>query len=244
VQIIFADENLMTHPGDFWSDIKTTGGVGQEGGVLFPNSKKPERLMHRIIGLNTQEGDLVLDSFLGSGTTAAVAQKMRRRWIGIEMGDHAETLCVPRLRNVIAGEQSGVSEAVAWQGGGGFTFYRLGEPAFDAEGRIRAGISFAHLAAHVWFSEAGAPLQGEAASPFLGVHDGTGYALLYNGVLGDKRPQGGNVLTNATLALIREAGGGFGGPLVVYGEASRLSEARLRAEGINFKQTPYDVRAR
>src|SRR3546814_868691 len=82
------------------------------------------------------------------------------------------------------------------------------------------------------------------SSPFLGTHDGRGYALLYNGVLGDKRPQGGNVLTNATLGLIREAAGGFAGPMTIYGEASRLSAARLKQEGIDFRQTPYDVKAR
>lgn len=86
--------------------------------------------------------------------------------------------------------------------------------------------------------------EGLKTSPFLGVHGGKGYALLYNGVLGDRRVNGGNVLTNATLALIREAGDGFAGPMIVYGEASRLSAARLKAEAIVFKQTPYDVKAR
>src|SRR3546814_1413108 len=106
------------------------------------------------------------------------------------------------------GEQGGISQGLGWQGGGGFTFYRLGEPAFDADGRIKAGISFASLAAHVWFSETGTPLSSLASpSPFLGMHDGRGYALLYNGVLGDKRPQGGNVLNTETLGLIREAAG-------------------------------------
>jgi adenine-specific DNA-methyltransferase len=205
---------------------------------------KPERLIQRIFHVATNPGDLVLDSFLGSGTTAAVAHKMGRRWIGIEMGDHAVTHCAPRLRKVIEGEQGGISEAVGWQGGGGFTFYRLGETVFDADGRTQAGIGFGSLAAHVWFSETGVALSEPPTSLFLGRHEGRGYALLYNGVLGDKRPQGGNVLTNATLALIRDASGGHDGPLTVYGEASRLSEARLRAEGIIFKQTPYDVKAR
>jgi adenine-specific DNA-methyltransferase len=244
IQVIFADENLMTHPGDFWPDIKTTGGVGQEGGVLFPNSKKPERLIERIISLGTEPNDIILDSFVGSGTTAAVAHKMGRRWVGIEMGDHAETLCVPRLNNVIDGEQGGISQSVGWQGGGGFSFYRLGEAIFDADGKLAPGIKFAPLAAHVWFAETGIALPTPATSAFLGDHNGTGYALLYNGVLGDKRPQGGNVLTNATLALIREAAKGFAGQMLVYGESSRLSAARLKAENIVFKQTPYDVKAR
>lgn len=215
---------------------------GQEKKFAFP---KPEGFVGFVIEAATNPGDLVLDSFVGSGTTAAVAQKMGRRWIGIEMGEHAITHCAPRLTKVIEGEQGGISKAVDWRGGGGFAFYRLGEPVFDADGRIKAGISFASLAAHIWFSETGTPLSFLAGpSPFLGTHDGRGYALLYNGILGDKRPQGGNVLTNATLDLIRAAAGGFAGPMTIYGEASRLSAARLKQEGIDFRQTPYDVKAR
>ncbi len=86
---------------------------------------KPERLMEHIMILATKEGDLVLDSFLGSGTTAAVAQKMGRRWIGIELGDHCYTHCKPRLDKVIDGEQGGISKAVGWTGGGGYKFYEL-----------------------------------------------------------------------------------------------------------------------
>ena len=126
VQIIFADWNLYQNPGDLWLDIKTTGGVGQEGGVLFTNSKKPEKLIKRIIGMCTKEGDLVLDSFLGSGTTCAVAHKMKRRWIGIEMGDHAYSHCKKRLDSVIEGKDAtGITKEVNWQGGGGYKFYEL-----------------------------------------------------------------------------------------------------------------------
>lgn len=89
------------------------------------STPKPERLLQRIILLATQENDLILDSFLGSGTTAAVAHKMRRRWIGIEMGNHAYTHCKVRLDKVVDGEQSGISKAVNWQGGGGYHFYEL-----------------------------------------------------------------------------------------------------------------------
>src|SRR5271166_662301 len=90
---------------------------------LFPENPfgtpKPERLLHRIIALSTREGDVVLDSFLGSGTTAAVAHKTGRRYIGIEMGEHAITHCVPRLKKVVDGEQGGISDDVGWKGGGG-----------------------------------------------------------------------------------------------------------------------------
>jgi len=123
-KIIFADQYLTTSPGDLWLDIKTTG-LDNEGVVAFKNSKKPEKLIRRIILLNTKENDIVLDSFLGSGTTAAVAHKMKRRWIGVELGDHAYTHCAVRLQGVIDGEQSGVSKVQNWHGGGGFKFYEL-----------------------------------------------------------------------------------------------------------------------
>lgn len=109
---------------DIWNDISIEG-LAKEGGVDFPRGKKPEKLIQRCLELSTQKGDLVLDSFLGSGTTAAVAHKMGRRYIGIELGDHCYTHCIPRLEAVIDGEQSGISKAVGWKGGGGFKFYKL-----------------------------------------------------------------------------------------------------------------------
>lgn len=89
------------------------------------DTPKPERLIQRILQIATNPGDLVLDSFLGSGTTAAVAHKMGRRWIGIELGDHAYSHCYPRLKAVCDGEQGGISKTQGWQGGGGFKFYEL-----------------------------------------------------------------------------------------------------------------------
>lgn len=86
---------------------------------------KPERLIERVIHLATNEGDFILDSFLGSGTTSAVAHKMGRKHIGIELGEHAKTHCYPRLKAVVEGEQGGISKALNWQGGGGFKFYTL-----------------------------------------------------------------------------------------------------------------------
>lgn len=100
--------------------------IANEGGVYFPRSKKPEQLLHRIIEMSTEPGDIVLDSFLGSGTTAAVAHKMGRRYIGIEMGEHAYTHCKTRLDAVIAGDDLlGITKTLDWQGGGGYRFYEL-----------------------------------------------------------------------------------------------------------------------
>lgn len=100
--------------------------IANEGGVYFPRGKKPEQLLRRIIEMSTEPGDIILDSFLGSGTTAAVAHKMGRRWIGIEFGDQAYTHCKPRLDSVINGTESlGITKAVGWKGGGGYKFYEL-----------------------------------------------------------------------------------------------------------------------
>jgi len=217
-------------------------------GVEVFDTVKPEQLLQRVFDIATNEDDIVLDSFLGSGTTAAVAHKMGRRYIGIEMGDHAISHCAPRLKKVIEGEQGGISESVGWTGGGGFRFYRLGPPVFDEAGQIRSDIKFPVLAAHVWFSETGVPWRGKGKSPLLGIHDGRAYALLYNGILGDKRPEFGNVLTRVTLGIIKEKiakkDPSFAGEITVYGELSRLAPATLDRMGIDFKQTPYDVKAR
>mgnify|MGYP000997672395 FL=1 len=125
-QVIFSDDYLEYNPGDFWTDIKTTGLDNEGAGVEFKNSKKPEALISRILEMITNENDLVLDSFLGSGTTAAVAHKMNRKYIGIEMGEHAYTHCKVRLDKVISGEdKGGITKNVNWQGGGAYRFYEL-----------------------------------------------------------------------------------------------------------------------
>lgn len=170
---------------------------------------------------------------------------MGRRWIGIEMGEHAETHCLPRLEKVVAGEPGGISQAVGWQGGGGFSYLKLGEPAFLEDGRINPAIRFATLAGYLWFLETGAPHPtGRFDSPLLGIEGDAAYVLLYNGILGDRRPQGGNVLTSVVWPFIRALAPQHAGRWVIYGEASRLAEARRRALGIAFRQIPYDIRMR
>ncbi len=201
---------------------------------------KPERLIQRILILSTKIGDLVLDSFLGSGTTCAVAQKMGRRYIGIEMGEHAITHCVPRMKAVIDGEQGGISKAINWNGGGGYTFYNLGETIFDENGNINKQVDFKTLASHVWFTETKTPLANYEKSPLLGIHNGVAYYLLFNGILGDKKPDGGNVLTQKVLDSLPV----YEGKKIIYGEATRMNSEKLKTNNIVFKQTPYDVKAR
>ena len=209
--------------------------LGKEDAFATP---KPERLLQRILTIATNPGDLVLDPFLGSGTTAAVAHKMGRRWIGIEMGEHAVTHCVPRLKKVVDGEQGGISAAVNWKGGGGFQFYKLGPTIFDENDMISEGIRFAHLAAHVWFTETHTPLLKAAKSPLLGVHNGTAVYLLFNGILGDQRLTGGNVLTAAVLRKLPP----HDGPKLIYAEMTNLPAAELRRHKIELKQTPCEIR--
>lgn len=130
---IFASDEACLPPETFWTfeEAGSNRLSKQEIKALFKDSKsfetpKPEKLIQRIVNISTNEGDLVLDSFLGSGTTAAVAQKMGRKYIGIELGNHAYTHCYPRLKMVTDGtDQGGISKAQNWKGGGGFRFYEL-----------------------------------------------------------------------------------------------------------------------
>lgn len=247
-KVLFADQYLTVHLGDFWGDIKTTG-LDNEGGVDFPKGKKPEKLIERIFTACTKPNDLILDSFLGSGTTAAVAHKMNRRYIGIEIGEHAKTHVIPRLQKVIEGEQGGISKATNWQGGGSFRFCELGETVFDEFGAINPLIKFDDLAAHIWYAENYFPLplrQNAQKSSFLGTHNGKAFYLLFNGILKDKRPNGGNVLTSLMLKELPQLDefvqAGF--EIVVYGEGCRLASKKLAEYNITFKLIPHDVSAK
>lgn len=132
---------------NLWSDIPYNG-IAREGAVEFKNGKKPERLIARCIDLTTNPGDLVLDSFAGSGTTGAVAHKMGRRWIMVELGDHCTTHIMPRLRHVIDGtDQGGISKAVSWRGGGGFRYYEIAPSLLEKDKWGREVISKEYNAA-------------------------------------------------------------------------------------------------
>ncbi|NOU01874.1 MAG: site-specific DNA-methyltransferase [Gallionella sp.] len=241
----------VVQPIDNFYDFSSQfGNCRHEGGVEFRSGKKPENYVKKMLDLFSQPGDLVLDSFLGSGTTAAVAHKTARPYIGIEFGEQATTHCVPRLLSVIEGDRTGVALDVDWQGGGGFRLCTLGEAAFDEHGRINAAVKFSTLAAFVWHFETGipslqpsSPRASSGNTPLLGIYNGTAYYLLYNGILGDRKPSSGNVLTHAVLQAINEICP-HAGHKIIYGETTRLGAARLAAENITFKQIPYDVKMR
>lgn len=128
IKRVYSDQKFVEDLGmllcDFWDDIDFQN-TQNEGGISFPTAKKPEMLLYRIIDMCTKSGDIVMDFFLGSGTTAAVSHKMNRRYIGVEQLDYGENDCVVRLNNVINGEQSGASKGIGWQGGGSFVYCEL-----------------------------------------------------------------------------------------------------------------------
>ncbi len=133
--LMFLSDNLIYENGEYyyleglnnlWTDIQYNN-LSKEGEVDFTNAKKPEALLQRIIEISTNENDLVLDFFAGSGTTLAVAHKMKRRYIGIEQMDYIQTITKQRLAKVIDGEQGGISKSINWNGGGNFVYIELAE---------------------------------------------------------------------------------------------------------------------
>ena len=122
------DGNLVigTELGSLWTDIKWMG-IAPEGGVKLKAGKKPEKLLRRIIHMTTEPGDIILDFFMGTGTTCAVAHKMGRQYIGVEQLDYGGNSAVVRLKNVIRGDGTGISQAVNWKGGGDFVYCELKE---------------------------------------------------------------------------------------------------------------------
>jgi site-specific DNA-methyltransferase (adenine-specific)/adenine-specific DNA-methyltransferase len=211
---------------------------------------KPLRLLQRILEIGAGKDSLILDSFGGSGTTGhAVLAKNKadggsRRFIMVEMDESiCQNVTAQRLTNAVKGHKPQRGNGDEAPGlGGGFRFCTLGSPLFDEVGNIAGEVGFDDLAAHVYFAETGQPLprrSGKAkASPLLGIHEGTAVYLLYNGILGDKRVNGGNVLTSPVLATLPA----HDGPRVIYGEGNRFTRGRLKRERITFKQIPYEIK--
>jgi adenine-specific DNA-methyltransferase len=211
---------------------------------------KPLRLMQRILQLGAEKDSLIMDSFAGSNTLghavlqANAADGGSRRFITVEMiPDICRHVAAVRLRKAISGYSYQQGEnAVSVDGlGSGFTYCELAEPLFTQDGDICREVSFSDLAAHIFFTETGQPMAEQAkksVSALLGVYNGVAIYLLFNGVLGDKTINGGNILTGPILSKLPS----FDGPKVMYGEGSRLGQDRLRRENIVFKQIPYEIR--
>ncbi len=175
-RILFYADKLKNIDGRFvageplttlWDDVLSNN-LHAEGGVDFPKGKKPEGLVKRVLELTTNQGDWVLDSFAGSGTTGAVAHKMGRRWIMVELGEHCHTHIIPRLKKVIDGtDQGGISKAVEWKGGGGFRYYRLAPSLLEKDKWGNWVINREYNAAQL--AEAVCKLEGFTYAPSDGV---------------------------------------------------------------------------
>ena len=148
---IYLDNSLGQIPNDFWDNSFGTNQRGaNEIRELFDDKRvfdfpKPERLIYNLLNISTNKNDIVLDFFMGSGTTQAVAHKMNRQYIGIEQMDYIETVSVERLKKVIEGEQGGISKDVEWQGGGSFVYCELKNDAQDFLKRINNALSYEEL---------------------------------------------------------------------------------------------------
>jgi adenine-specific DNA-methyltransferase len=232
-------EGIYTQQGT--NEVREIFGDGKT--FSFP---KPSKLVAHLLQFATEPGSLVLDSFAGSGTTGHAVLKLNRqdagnrRFILVEMEPKvARGITAERVKRVGSGYKNGKGE-LAEGLGGGFRFCELGEPLFDAAGQIRESVTFAELARHVYFTETGESLPRErvSKSPLLGECRGVAIYLLFNGILGDRSANGGNVLTRAVLGKLPR----FDGPKVVYASGCLLGRDRLQAERITFRQTPYEIK--
>jgi adenine-specific DNA-methyltransferase len=224
---------------------------------MFPESKrtfntapKPLELVSDLIGFASSDGDIIMDSFAGSGTTAHAVLSINariggnRRFIAVEMvPEVAETITAQRLNRAISGyAKKGKAENPIEPLGGGFRFCRLGTPLFDEFGDIAQEVEFSDLAAHIFFSETGVPIPHRATSEYLGTHQGRAVYLLFDATNAQTpREAAGNVLTLDRLAALPAPPEGFEGLRVVYAEGCTVSADRLKAQGVVFKQIPYQV---
>ena len=236
--ILFADSVSTNEKAK--NDLK----VIFSGEVPF-ETPKPHELIQRFIQMTMNEKDsIILDSFAGSGTTGHAVLKQNvadggnRKFILVEMEEQiAASITAERVRRVAGGYTDAKGKKVPGLGSG-FQFCRLStEPLFNEFGDIRDDVTFAELADFVWFAETGMGYAGAADSPLLGTHEGRAIVLLFNGILGDRRPQGGNILTKAILDGLPK----HDGPKIIYAAATRLGSAALQRANIVFKQTPYAI---
>lgn len=234
--------NVVSVLRNFGTTEKMRGTL--EGMGIHFSYPKPVRLVQYLIRLASEKDSIILDSFAGSGTTAHAVLKQNaedggsRKFILVEMEPSiAEDITAKRVKQVAQGYTDAKGNSVEGLGGG-FQFCSMSdEPLFNEFGDIRDDVTFAQLADFVWFSEVGTGYTGKGDSPLLGVHEGRAIYLLFNGILGDRRPQGGNILTNAILEALPP----HDGPKIIYAAATKLGAGALQRANVIFKQTPYAI---
>jgi len=205
---------------------------------------KPIQIIRYLLNRILLDGDIVLDSFAGSGSTghAVLEQNAEdggyRRFILVEMDENvSRNVTAERIRRVSQG-YTNAKQAIEGLGGN-FQFCTLSdEPLFTSEGQIRSDVTFEQLAEFVWFTETGTGWTKTADhTPLLGIYKGTAIYLLYNGILKDRGDLGGNVLNSRTLAVLPA----YDGAKVIYGARSRFDRSKLVRMGIEFRQLPYEL---
>ena len=254
--VSYEKEKSVTNPRSVLSDLGSTkSGTKLVTSILgdadFP-FPKPLALPEFFVSLGSDDLSIVLDSFAGTGTTGHSVLNLNkvdggnRRFILIELGEHiAESVTAERMKRVIEGyNEIGDSSEYVEGLGGGFRFCRLGDPLFDELGDIAQEVNFPDLAAHIFFSETGAPLpqRVDDSSSYIGAFQDKRVYLLFSAAnQGFPRETEGNVLTPDMLKTLPESPEDFEGSRVVYAEGCTVTEEQLAGEGVIFKQIPYEV---
>lgn len=227
-------------------EIKSLFAIKEGRDIPFQYAK-PLGLLCHFLEMTGNKNALVMDSFAGSGAMAhAVLRQNKkdggnRRFVLVEMEKKvAENITAKRIQKAIKGYKS--EGKIFPPLGGGFRYCTLGKPLFNEFGGIAPDVKFNDLAAHIFFSETGSPLPKKTKTALLGVFEGRAVYLLFNGIMGDKSEDGGNILTPDTLHNLPPNPLGENAPRVVYGEGCLLSPSRLRRENILFLQIPYKIK--
>ncbi|MEN9596949.1 MAG: hypothetical protein RL236_1383, partial [Pseudomonadota bacterium] len=247
IKKIYLNKQEGRVPETWWAgnEFGTTRQAKAELKEIFSDglfdTPKPTSLIERVLQLSTDKDSIVLDSFAGSGTTGHAVLKLNqqdggnRKFVLVEMDENiAKSVTAERNKRVIQGYENAKGGQIGL--GSGFQFCRLSnEPLFAADGEVRADVTFAQLASYVWFNETKMGYEGKGDSPLLGVFEGRAIYLLYNGILKDIKPEGGNILTKTVFNSLPP----FEGQKVIYAAAYQGGVNWIKKEQIIFKQTPY-----
>lgn len=234
IELVQAEANSSVYLSDSWIDISTDGGIAQEGGIIFPNGKKPLKLIERIIRSISDKDSIILDSFAGSGTTGHAVLNLnkeddgKRKFILVEMGSYAEAITAERLRNVINGYGK---EEITTQGtGGNFSYYTLGEAIFKDQDILNEEVPVEKIEEYVWFSETKLPYVRQEEPYFLGTNDQTAYYFFY-------KKSKITTLDESFLRTLKTKANQY----IIYADNCLLTKELMQKYHIIFKKIPRDI---